>query len=584
MRTISEEQFKKQYGEETLNQFGSQPVQEPGYLQRVGTGLKETFTGLKEDIGTQQEAFAQPLAEGGAPVKQVEALARGGLRTVGALAEAAFVPIMEAPGVKQATAFVGEKLAETTPMQKYAEWSQKHPEAAKDIENVLDIAGVFGVAKGVQTGVKVGVKGAEAGIAGAKAGLQGTAQRVSQATSGIKGAVAPLVQEAKRIPSRVQTNLATKQAVQEGINRLPSKVARQAAQDGIEVGDVKFIYNIPKTQKAPLKKLAKIVKDFSEGKTKTNPIEAVGKPIISRIEQLESAKVKIGKKLGEVSKNLGDVTTEELELSLFENLKKVPGLSGLKIHTPESLATSGLSDAELALAHITSRGKILDFSDTVLASPLSKSEQKAIQNIFSEAVKSGTGKSKHLLRQELFEILGGKKKALTNLTDTQERAFNAVRKSLSDVLESKNSQYKALSNQYRKIAQPLQDIRGYMKKVVGADEDILDMYDGLLARRLTSAAKSNPEIKAVLNAMDKATAVAGKTRLSVETLQDFYNILEKYYDIAPKTGFQSQVRQGVEKAIGGPVSFVGEQVKGFLGETSAVRQKALEKVLEEVFR
>jgi hypothetical protein len=83
--------------------------------------------------------------------------------------------------------------------------------------------------------------------------------------------------------------------------------------------------------------------------------------------------------------------------------------------------------------------------------------------------------------------------------------------------------------------------------------------------------------------MDKATAVAGKTRLSVETLQDFYNILEKYYDIAPKTGFQAQVRQGVEKASGiGDLAF--QTVKGFAGETPIVRQKALESILEEILK
>ena len=219
-----------------------------------------------------------------------------------------------------------------------------------------------------------------------------------------------------------------------------------------------------------------------------------------------------------------------------------------------------------------------------MATELSKADRAAIEKIYQISIKSGTGKSKHLLRQELFEILGGKKRSLSNLTDTQEKAFQAVRKGLSDVLESKNASYKTLSNDYRKVMQPLQDIRGYMKKVVGAEEDIQNMSAGLLARRITSAAKSNPEIRAVLNKMDIATKIPGKTRVSIESLQDFYNILEKYYDIAPKTGFQAQVRQGVERAVGGPVKFLGEQAKSYLGETPAVRQKALEKILEEILK
>ena len=536
------------------------PVEEkqPNYLQRVGTGLKETFTGLGKNIQTQQKAFAQPFAKGGAPVKQVEAVARGGLRTVGALAEAAFTPVLEAPGIKQATEFVGEKLAETPPMQKYAEWSQKYPDAAKDIENVLDISSVIPGAKVAQTGIKAGMEGAKTTIAGAKAGVQTGKQLVK----GAGKAVEPIVQEAKRMPARFQTNIAQKGVIQESINKLPTQTARQAAQDGIDVVDIKTIYSIPKTQKASLRKLAIVVKKFASGETKTNPIEVVGKPIISRIKQLESQRGTIGQKLGKAAENLGEVNSQKLFVAVFNSLKKVPGLSGLKV------------DAK----------GILDFSDTTLASNLSRAEQIAIQKIYTPAIRAGTGKSKHLLRQELFEILGGKKKSLANLTDTQEKAFNAVRSGLSDVLESKNPVYKNLSNQYRKIAQPLQEIRSYMKKVAGADEDILDMSAGLLARRLTSAAKSNPEIRSVLNAMDKATAVAGKTRLSVETLQDFYNILEKYYDIPPKTGFQNQVRQGVEKAISGPAQFIGDQFKSYLGETPVVRQKALERILEEALK
>ena len=550
MRTITEEQFKKQFGENVYNQFGDTPKKDDGYFQRLGKSFKETSL----DIGEGITVPAKKLEAGKEPTS-IDFL-RAGLRTAGGFSKIALSPVMEAPGIKQGLEFAGEKIAEVPgvkpTLQKYVEWSQKYPEAAKDIENVLDISAFTGIDKVAQTSFQVAKVATKAttNVVGK------VAEKGVQIGTKVKGVIAPIAQEAKRLPSRFGTNVAQKQAVQETINKLPSKVARQAAQDGIKIADVNTLYNISKTQKPFLKKLATNIKQFAEGKTKTNPIEVVGKPIVNRIKQLESQRGVIGKKLGKVSESLGNVSKNELDDAVFNELTKVQGLSGLK------KTISG----------------VLDFRGTTLATELSKADRAAIEKIYRIAIKGGTGKSKHLLRQELFEILGGKKRSLANLTDTQEKAFLAVRKGLSNVLESKNATYKILSNDYRKVMQPLQDIRGYMKKVLGAEEDIQNMSAGLLARRLTSAAKSNPEIRAVLNAMDKATAIPGKTRVSIESLQDFYNILEKYYDIAPKTGFQAQVRQGVAKGIGG----IKEQAMSYLGETPAVRQKALEKMLEEI--
>lgn len=571
MPIVSGEQFFGGKPGVTVQQTPEAAQQEPGYLKRVGSSIKDTAVGLAGDLETQAQEVAKQELE---PTslksigKTAVALGRGGLRTVGAAAKAALTPIAEAPGIKQATEFVGEKLAGTNPMQKFQEWSTRHPEAAKDIENTLDIAGLFGggkaakpLAGGTKTVAKKTVQVAKPIVEKAGQTVASVAKPLEGVAKGVKDVAGIVAEEGKRIPARISTNVAEKKIAQEAIGQLPSRVAREAAQDGLDMADIKTIYKIPKEQKAPLKKLATVVKDFAEGKTKTNPIEVVGKPIVNRLKELEKAKGSVGKKLGQAAEGLGKVTREELDDTVFNELKRVPGLSGLKK---------------------TMLGE-LDFSGTTLATELSKPDRMAVRKIFSMATKPGTGKSKHLLRQELFEILGGKKRSLTALTDTQEKAFEAVRRGLSNVLETKNSSYKVLSNQFRQIIQPLQELRKVMR-VSGEADDVLDMSAGLLARRLTSFAQSNPKIKEILNAMDKATKVSGKTRLNVESLQDFYNILEKYYDIAPKTGFQAQVRQGVEKAAGGPLQYIGDQIKSFAGETPAVRQKALEKILEEVLK
>jgi len=98
--------------------------QQGGYFQRVGTSLKETAVGLGQDLQTQAETIAgEDLQEDPSRINQAVALGRGGLRTAGAFAKGVLTPVMEAPGIKQATEFIGEKLAKTAPIQKFQEWN-----------------------------------------------------------------------------------------------------------------------------------------------------------------------------------------------------------------------------------------------------------------------------------------------------------------------------------------------------------------------------------------------------------------------------------------------------------------------------
>jgi hypothetical protein len=240
--------------------------------------------------------------------------------------------------------------------------------------------------------------------------IDNLATKATELTSGVRDIVRPTVDTIKNIPQRASINMAERKAVEQTIQKLPTESAKVAVREGIELPDVQYLYQIPKSQKKPLNTLFKVVEDFSTGKTKTNPIEVVGKPIVKRLKDLEAKASTIGKQLGDTANKLPEVTNIEIQPVVLGELQKVNGLRGLKI------AEDGA----------------LDFTDTSLASALSKSDQSAIQSAYDTAIKSGTGKQKHLLRQELFEILGGKKKSLTNITDTQERAYEAIRKGLSD--------------------------------------------------------------------------------------------------------------------------------------------------------
>lgn len=466
---------------------------------------------------------------------------------------------------KGAETFPGVADAGKSVIEAYTAWKDQNPEAAANLESAVNIASLFPIGAGAKVGAQ-GVKsaaGATARGVGAATGAAGGVARQVLETAGsaaktIGNAATMAAEGAARIPGRLATNVAEQAATKAAIKELPTRVAQKAVQDGIDIIDTKQLYQIPTAQKPMVKKLVSSVQDFAAGKTKVNPIEEVGKPIVAKIKVLNSQKGKIGQKLGEVADNLGDVTKPELETAVFNSMTKVPGLNGLKI------AEDGL-----------------DFADTSLASSLSAADQSVINEAFMNATKGGTGKAAHLYRQELFEILGGKKKSLANITDTQERALEAIRKGLSDVLETKNPQYKKLSSQYRAVVQPLNDLNKLLKSQ-GLDEDLLNMSAALLARRLTSNAASNPQIRQILRAMDKVT-LKGKTLPNVEMLQDVYNILDKYYNIEGGTTLQGQVGRAVSKSLNAK-DLVTSAITENIGVTPAVQRKALEDMLKEIFK
>ena len=549
MNTISAEQFKKVYGSDVANKFAA--IQEqPGYLSRVGSELGSAYKGLQKTT----ERGAELMGEG----KEVQGAVMSGLGAPAAFIRGAFSPITAAisPIIQkglEASGVMGNEEVQSK-LASLDAWAKAHPDAAENLKNTLEIGLTLAGARSGKEAIKIGEKGlTKAGELGEK-GLT----KAKTAIKPVTMAVEPYVSEAKRIPANIATNIAEKKAVEQSIKQLPLK-AQTAVRDGVDIFDIKDIYKIPKTIKPDAKKLADDVIKFAGRETDIDPIRLVGEPIVKRMRAFETTKQSIGKKLGSVADDLGGVTTKEAYPSLFKSLKNVPGLSGLKVN----------------------KKGILDFKDTVLASSETLSDRKAIQRIFTNAIKSGTGKQKHLLRQELFEVLGGKKKGGLVLTATQEKAYNAIRKGLSDVLETKNGQYKALSGQYRKVTQPLEAMRRLIaKKYPDATEDILEMNAGLLARRLTSTSISQGEIRNILGALDKATKAKGTLLETTENLQKLYNILGKYYDIAPKTGFQGQTKAALEGSTGA-FSYIAGKAKALGGETTAVRQKAIDSVLKD---
>lgn len=132
----------------------------PNYLQRVGADFSQAGQDVVSGIQKGADQFSAGMQQASSPnlgeaalgeAKAVGGLLRGGLRTVGGVAEAAFAPITEAPIVKQGLEAAGNLISKipgvSAVAQKAGEFSQAHPEAAKDIKNVFDI-GTLGIGSG----------------------------------------------------------------------------------------------------------------------------------------------------------------------------------------------------------------------------------------------------------------------------------------------------------------------------------------------------------------------------------------------------------------------------------------------------
>ena len=145
------------------------------YLERVSLGYEKAGQDIISGIQKSSQEIQQGLQQrgiGGA-VEVGKGLLRGGLRTVGGVAEATFAPITETPIIKQGLKAIGTGISKIPGVdiivQKAIELAQKHPELAKDFKNIVDIATV-GIGSGVQKPIGTALE--KTGIAVEKSGLE----------------------------------------------------------------------------------------------------------------------------------------------------------------------------------------------------------------------------------------------------------------------------------------------------------------------------------------------------------------------------------------------------------------------------
>lgn len=464
---------------------------------------------------------------------------------------------------------------------------EKHPNTAEAIEGFANIATLMTEVTGSSAALTTGRKGigVTAKIAGevADTALDVTRKGINTATDTVKAGIKPLsglTEKANVVGGFIKEKaIDTGRSIGGGLKRLPeniqeSKIQRKvidslptesqtALKGGLELPDVQLIETakaMPDNTFKKMKEMAKASKKLQTNELGKNPSEIVGNEFRQPMVDMDKALKQVGGELGEIVKDLPRDTRFMADQDVLTSLRGVRGLEGLKV------------DA---------LGK-LDFSETTLAGSLTKADRSTIIKAYND-IKGKTPFQMHNQRQELFEVLGGKRRSTVELTKVQENALEAIRGGLSNFLDKKSTLYKKKNAEYAQIVNPLKDMQkafGKIKK--DSDPNFLDIKASNLARRITSHASSNADIRQVLRNMQNVLLSRGiKPNSNIETLQNFYNSLQKYYDITRGSAFASQIEVGTSKALSksGLIEAGINLVSKDLKVTPATQRKAIELLL-----
>ena len=347
--------------------------------------------------------------------------------------------------------------------------------------------------------------------------IEGTTAKASkEVTSPVLGSIQEKALGAKQAISgsreRMKINVFEKQKARQAFESYaPEK--RSAVQKGLIPRDVDLIQQSTPSEKNIFKDLLFASDNYANNRKSPPPSSIVGRELRKPLENLQSQVRDAGASLDKAVAPIKKQPIPNVWRDMAEEMDNVPGLRGV---------------------NVTEDG-VLDFSNTALRGSGTKAERMRLQSAFDDAVNSNAEQA-HRLRQELFEEQGGRKASGIKSTDTADKGIEAIRKGISTSLGAISPEYGAAN---QRMAQLLQ-VKGAFERMFGSSkklgEDIFDTKAGTMLRRLTSNAKSGQDIQAMLNDLQTILQENGvSSDINFVALQEFLNLLNRYYDIAGDT-------------------------------------------------
>lgn len=533
----------------------------------------QEFNRLKNLIGERQQPNLSGFSgstpsTGGGIVKGMqdfsEGFVKGGLQsaigtartlqTAGQGVLAAIDPTKTFADIRQETGFKslqGEQAQQIDEILKSENTAEKAGKLTAFLSEILIPTG----------GAKKGVELAEAGLGKTRQGIEATQELIGKGTEtakdvlgGASELIKSTVQGAKQIPSRVKTNVQEIKKTEQEIAKLPQTV-QNVVRQGVDIEDAKDIVNVSPKAKPAIQKLWNQTKSFLENKTKINPVSAVGKPVVQRLNSLKKETEVLTNKLTKVAENLKG--------------QSVKGLDRLY-----GVVDNGLDNFNIK---VTDKG--LDFADADIVGG-----EKLISNVYSRLQRAKDANDLHRLKRFIDSNVEFGKRA-EGLTGSAERLLKGWRKNIDNLLDKQFKDYNKVNTELSKKINPLNDLRKYLKTAEDKfDEDLLELDAGMLMQRIASNVRSNPALRQTLRNLDKASNVKGSLSGEIDSLVDFYAKLQDYFpEIVNKQSLRGQVTRGIQD-VKGFAGKITEEVAKVAGQTDAVRRKAFTDLLDEMLK
>lgn len=378
--------------------------------------------------------------------------------------------------------------------------------------------------------------------------------------------------------------------------KLPETI-RESVTTGIANGlhpeDVQLLTNLTPQEQKIVQVMVNNAEEFGGNKLKKDmePRLQVGEDLYGKVKAANKIKTEMGQQLGEFAKS---IPRTAIVSSLAE--KSTPEVqfinegSGLAepVKTPVQNAQQTVVDRMQAVPRLNgvtvdANGK-LNFENTGFIAAAQEGDRKAIQQEFDQIA----GKSPfrlHKLRQALFDPDSAEH------TDTHDLAMDAIRKGLADVIEKVSPDYKALNQQYAKVAEPLASLKkDFFKGTEWKNENFFTAKAALMARRLANNTTSGIDLGDHIDALENGLSTNGipvKTRTLA--LQLAHDVVERYNpEIVRGKSFKGEISGAMEGLGGGEPHTIFEATAGKLvkkgkemtGKTPAVTKKALKDLVD----
>jgi hypothetical protein len=424
----------------------------------------------------------------------------------------------------------------------------KYLAGAKNFGQGFVRGGVVGTVEGgIVGGVQMGGRAAQDNMSASEIGMESLKGLGIGAAGGFVGG-SLLGGVSSSISTRINRSREIREALATSIDGVPGtgsagykktagfimkdRTAERALKAGVSPDDVQLmVYTNPETKKV-FKEMYNTSKFLSTHKTSTERAsDYVGKEIVSRVNYIKEQQKLTGQEIGDYIKHHANkkVDVTDVYLNLVSELDKY----GVKQEMQG----------------------VFDFSESIFR------DNAKVQSMVSQLVEdltpnTMTGNSVltagkiHRIRQIWFDNMN-LAKAQTHITgnDKSVAIVNSVRSDLLDAMSTRLKGYKAMSTEYAKMTEALQDYQ----RMMGKDFDIYstqlekraaEIYNRVLGNAPARATQTFDELEKI------ATSFGYKGKTNLRHLVLFSDFLEDLYpSTIPRRSLKGEVARGSKVAM-----------------------------------